>query len=86
VVDFYRARRKQVSDASALKLARAATVSGAGAARDRDRGPAFEVGAGGGLTIGSIPMGALLGVSCWSADEKAAQSAAIAGTVAGWRP
>src|SRR5689334_23097719 len=63
VVDFYRARAKSVSDGAALKLARWATVAWglvllviAIAARHSQS--VLEAG----LTIGSIPMGALLGV------------------------
>jgi len=85
VVDFYRARGKEVSDARALKMARAATVVWglvllgiAIAARHS------IVGAGGRVDDRVDSMGALLGVFlAGSAYEETAAGAAIAGTVAG---
>ena len=63
VVDFYRARAKSLSDETAMKIARWATVAWGGvllliAIAARNSKSVLEAG----LTIGSIPMGALLGV------------------------
>jgi solute:Na+ symporter, SSS family len=85
VVDFYRARAKSVSDAAALKLARFATIGWgllllAIAIAARHSKSVLEAG----LTIGSIPMGALLGVFLLGVlTTKPRESAAIAGVVAG---
>jgi SSS family solute:Na+ symporter len=85
VVDLYRARGKQVSDASSLKVARAATVVwgivllGIAIAARHSKS-VLEAG----LTIGSIPLGALLGVFLLGVlTKKPRQGAAIAGTIAG---
>jgi len=85
VVDFYRARGRQVSEASSLKLARGATIVwglillGIAIAA-RHSTSVLEVG----LTIGSIPFGALLGVFLLGVlTRKPGQGAAIAGTIAG---
>src|ERR1039458_4438170 len=61
VVDFYRARAKSVTDRAALKIARLATVAWGGvlltiAIWARHSKSVLEAG----LTIGSLPMGALL--------------------------
>jgi Na+/proline symporter len=85
VVDFYRARSKSLSDASALKIARWATVvwgvvllTIAIAARHSQS--VLEAG----LTIGSIPMGALLGVFLLGVlTRKPREGAAIAGVACG---
>jgi solute:Na+ symporter, SSS family len=85
VVDFYRARGRQVSEASSLKLARGATIVwglillGIAIAA-RHSTSVLEVG----LTIGSIPFGALLGVFLLGIlTRRPGQGAAIAGTIAG---
>ena len=85
VVDFLHARAKGVSEARSVNLARWATV-GWGVVL-----LAIAIGARGsksvleaGLTIGSIPMGALLGVFLLGVlTRKVAEEAAIAGVVAG---
>jgi solute:Na+ symporter, SSS family len=85
VVDFYRARAKSVTDAAALKLARFATIGWgllllAIAIAARHSKSVLEAG----LTIGSIPMGALLGVFLLGVlTKKPRETAAIAGVVAG---
>ena len=85
VVDFYRARSKQFSDASALRMARLATVVWgcvllAIAIAARHSQSVLEAG----LTIGSIPMGALLGVFLLGVlTRKPREGAAIAGVIAG---
>src|SRR4029077_11924689 len=85
VVDFYRARAKSVSDTSALKIARLATVAWGGvllaiAIAARHSKSVLEAG----LTIGSIPMGALLGVFLLGVlTRKPREGAAIAGVAAG---
>jgi Na+/proline symporter len=85
VVDFYRARAKNVSDAAALKLARFATIAWGAvllaiAIGARHSKSVLEVG----LTIGSIPMGALLGVFLLGVlTRKPREGAAIAGVAAG---
>ncbi len=85
VVDFYRARAKSVSDAAALKLARFATIGWgllllAIAIAARRSKSVLEVG----LTIGSIPMGALLGVFLLGVlTKKPRETAAITGVIAG---
>jgi Na+/proline symporter len=85
VVDFYRARAKNVSDAAALKLARFATIAWGAvllaiAIGARHSKSVLEVG----LTIGSIPMGALLGVFLLGVlTRKPREGAAIAGVTAG---
>ncbi len=85
VVDFYRARAKSVSDASALKIARWATVAWgmvllAIAIAARHSKSVLEAG----LTIGSIPMGALLGVFLLGVlTRKPREGAAIAGVASG---
>jgi Na+/proline symporter len=85
VVDFYRARAKSVSDASALKLARWATVVwglvllGIAIAARHSKS-VLEVG----LTIGSIPLGALLGVFLLGVlTKKPREGAAMAGVASG---
>jgi SSS family solute:Na+ symporter len=85
VVDFYRARARAVSDASALQLARMATIVwgvlllGIAIAARHSRS-VLEAG----LTIGSIPMGALLGVFLLGVlTKKPREAAAIAGVIAG---
>ena len=85
VVDFYRARAKSVTDQAALKLARLATVAWGGvlltiAIAARHSKSVLEAG----LTIGSIPMGALLGVFLLGVlTRKPREGAAIAGVAAG---
>jgi SSS family transporter len=85
VVDFYRARAKSVTDAAALKIARLATVAWGGvllsiAIAARHSKSVLEAG----LTIGSIPMGALLGVFLLGVlTRKPREGAAIAGVAAG---
>ena len=85
VVDFYRARAKSVTDAAALRIARLATVAWGGvlltiAIAARHSKSVLEAG----LTIGSIPMGALLGVFLLGVlTRKPREGAAIAGVVAG---
>jgi solute:Na+ symporter, SSS family len=85
VVDFYRARGREVSETASLKLARVATVVwglillGIAIAA-RHSTSVLEVG----LTIGSIPFGALLGVFLLGIlTKRPGQGSAIAGTVAG---
>jgi SSS family transporter len=85
VVDFYRARAKTLSDDAALKIARWATI-GWGlvllAIAIAARGSASVLEAG--LTIGSIPMGALLGVFLLGVlTRKPREGAAIAGVACG---
>jgi SSS family transporter len=85
VVDFYRARAKSVTDRAALKIARLATVAWGGvllaiAIAARHSKSVLEAG----LTIGSIPMGALLGVFLLGVlTRKPREGAAIAGVAAG---
>jgi Na+/proline symporter len=85
VVDFYRARAKSVTDTAALRIARLATVAWGGvlltiAIAARHSKSVLEAG----LTIGSIPMGALLGVFLLGVlTRKPREGAAIAGVVAG---
>jgi SSS family solute:Na+ symporter len=85
VVDFFRARAKGVSEARSVRLARFATVVWGlvllGIAIVA-RGSKSVLEAG--LTIGSIPMGALLGVFLLGVlTRKPREGAAIAGVVAG---
>ncbi|HMC60882.1 MAG TPA: sodium:solute symporter [Candidatus Solibacter sp.] len=85
VVDFFRARAKGVSEAGSVRLARRATVVWGlvllGIAIVA-RGSKSVLEAG--LTIGSIPMGALLGVFLLGVlTTKPREGAAIAGVVAG---
>ena len=85
VVDFFRARAKGVSEAGSVRLARFATVFWGlvllGIAIVA-RGSKSVLEAG--LTIGSIPMGALLGVFLLGVlTTKPREGAAIAGVVAG---
>src|SRR5215472_12021657 len=85
VVDFYRARAKGISEAASLKLARLATIAWGAvllaiAIAARHSKSVLEAG----LTIGSIPMGALLGVFLLGVlTKKPREVAAIAGVVAG---
>jgi SSS family transporter len=85
VVDFYRARAKSVTDKAALKIARLATVAWGGvlltiAIWARHSKSVLEAG----LTIGSIPMGALLGVFLLGVlTRKPREGAAITGVAAG---
>jgi Na+/proline symporter len=85
VVDFYRSRVKSVTDKAALKIARLATVAWGGvllaiAIQARYSKSVLETG----LTIGSIPMGALLGVFLLGVlTRKPREGAAIAGVAAG---
>jgi SSS family solute:Na+ symporter len=85
VVDFYRARAKNVTDKAALKIARLATVAWGGvllgiAIQARYSKSVLETG----LTIGSIPMGALLGVFLLGVlTRKPREGAAMAGVAAG---
>src|SRR5450631_831081 len=85
VVDFYRARARHVTDAAALKIARLATVAWGGvllaiAIQARYSKSVLETG----LTIGSIPMGALVGVFLLGVlTRKPREGAAIAGVAAG---
>jgi SSS family transporter len=85
VVDFFRARSKGVSEAKSVKLARWATVGWGGvllAIAIVARGSKSVLEAG--LTIGSIPMGALLGVFLLGVLTKTPQEgAAMAGVLAG---
>ena len=85
VVDFFHARAKGVSETGSLRLARFATVFWGMVLL------AIAIGARGsksvleaGLTIGSIPMGALLGVFLLGVlTRKPREEAAMAGVVAG---
>jgi SSS family transporter len=85
VVDFVRARRRELSESDALSLARWATVGWglvllAIAIAARHSHSVLEVG----LTIGSIPMGALLGVFLLGIlTRRPGEGAAIAGVIAG---
>ena len=85
VVDFYRARAKSVTDKAALKIARLATIAWGGvlltiAIWARHSKSVLEAG----LTIGSIPMGALLGVFLLGVlTRKPREGAAIAGVASG---
>ena len=85
VVDFYRARAKAVTDAAALRLARLATIAWgvvllAIAIVARHSKSVLEAG----LTIGSIPMGALLGVFLLGVlTRKPREGAAMAGVASG---
>jgi solute:Na+ symporter, SSS family len=85
VVDFVRARKRQLSDQTSLKIARLATV-GWGlvllgiAIAARNSKSVLEAG----LTIASIPFGALLGVFLLGVlTKKPGEAAAMAGAVAG---
>jgi SSS family transporter len=85
VVDFYRARGRTLRDSAAVKIARWATVAWglvllAIAIAARHSQSVLEAG----LTIGSIPLGALLGVFLLGVLTKGPrEAAAIAGVVAG---
>lgn len=85
VVDFFRARAKGVSEAGSVRLARWATVAWglvllAIAIGARHSPSVLEAG----LTIGSIPMGALLGVFLLGVlTSRPREAAAMAGVVAG---
>jgi len=85
VVDFYRARAKGISEEASLKLARWATVAWgivllAIAIAARHSKSVLEAG----LTIGSIPMGALLGVFLLGVlTTKPRELAALLGVLAG---
>jgi SSS family solute:Na+ symporter len=85
VVDFFRARAKGVSEARSVRLARLATVFWGAvllgiAIVARGSKSVLEAG----LTIGSIPMGALLGVFLLGVlTRKPREGAAMAGVVAG---
>jgi SSS family transporter len=85
VVDFYRARAQQVSEEAALKLARLATVAWGAvllaiAIAARHSKSVLETG----LTIGSIPMGALLGVFLLGVlTRRPREGAAMCGVAAG---
>jgi SSS family solute:Na+ symporter len=85
VVDFLKARKKGMSDARALQLGRLATVGWglvllAIAIAARRSHSVLEAG----LTIGSIPAGALLGVFLLGVlTKKPREGAAMAGVVAG---
>ena len=85
VMDFYRARAKSVTDAAALRIARLATIAWGGvllaiAIAARHSKSVLEAG----LTIGSIPMGALLGVFLLGVlTRKPREGAAIAGVASG---
>jgi SSS family solute:Na+ symporter len=85
VVDFLRARGREMSDAKAMKIARWATV-GWGlvlltiAYGARQSTSVLQTG----LTIGSIPMGALLGVFLLGVlTKRPGEAAAISGVIAG---
>jgi SSS family solute:Na+ symporter len=85
VVDFYRARARHVTDEAALKIARLATVAWGLvlltiAIAARQSKSVLETG----LTIGSIPMGALLGVFLLGVlTTKPREGAAMAGVASG---
>jgi SSS family transporter len=85
VVDFVRARRRDLTEAGALKLARWATVGWglvllAIAIAARHSRSVLEAG----LTIGSIPLGALLGVFLLGIlTKRPGEVAAMAGVAAG---
>jgi SSS family transporter len=85
VVDFYRARAKGISEAASLKLARWATIAWGAvllaiAIAARHSKSVLEAG----LTIGSIPMGALLGVFLLGVlTRKPRELAALSGVLAG---
>jgi solute:Na+ symporter, SSS family len=85
VVDFYRARARQVSETGALRLARLATVGWglvllAIAIAARNSQSVLVAG----LTIGSIPMGALLGVFLLGVlTKRPREAAAMCGVAAG---
>jgi SSS family solute:Na+ symporter len=85
VVDFFRARRAAMSESDSLRLARMATVGWgvvllAIAIAARHSRSVLEAG----LTIGSIPMGALLGVFLLGVlTKRPGENSAIAGVVAG---
>lgn len=85
VVDFLRSRAKELSEVRALKIARWATVGWglvllAIAVAARNSKSVLEAG----LTIGSIPSGALLGVFLLGVlTRKPREGAAMAGVVAG---
>jgi Na+(H+)/acetate symporter ActP len=86
VVDFLKARGKQMSEDQAIRIARYATVAWGGVLL------AIAIGAAQvsksvldtGLKIASVPFGALLGVFLLGVlTTKPRQGAAIAGTIAG---
>jgi SSS family solute:Na+ symporter len=85
LVDFLRARRKELSEARALRAARFATVAWglvllAIAIAARHSRSVLEAG----LTIGSIPSGALLGVFLLGVlTRRPREGAAVAGVIAG---
>src|SRR5260370_2832206 len=85
VVAFYRARAKQVTDSAALKIAPLATIPWGGvlltiAIWARHSRSVLEAG----LTTGSLPMGALLGVFLLGVlTRKPREGAAIAGVASG---
>jgi SSS family transporter len=85
VVDFLRVRRKSMTDAQSMNIARWATVAWgvvllAIAWGARHSASVFEAG----LTIGSIPFGALLGVFLLGVlTKRPGETAAICGVVAG---
>ena len=85
VVDFLRARRQEISEAQSLQIARLATVAWglvllAIAIAARGSHSVLEAG----LTIGSIPSGALLGVFLLGVlTKKPRQAAAVIGAFAG---
>ncbi len=85
VMDFYRAVRGPTEEAASLRLARLATVAWGGVLLAigilaRKWGSVLEAG----LTIASIPLGALLGVFLLGVlTTRVRQNAAIAGVVAG---
>jgi SSS family transporter len=85
VVDFVRARRRDLTESASLRLARWATVGWglvllAIAIAARHSHSVLEAG----LTIGSIPMGALLGVFLLGIlTRRPGEAAAICGVVAG---
>jgi len=85
VVDFYRARARSVTDQAALRIARLATIGWGGALLAiaiwaRQSKSVLEAG----LTIGSIPMGALLGVFLLGVlTRRPREGAAMVGVAAG---
>jgi SSS family solute:Na+ symporter len=86
VVDFYRARGKEISESSSIRLARWATVAWGAVLLGIAIGAAHSSKSvlDTGLKIASVPFGALLGVFLLGVlTTKPRQAAAIAGTVAG---
>jgi Na+/proline symporter len=85
VVDFFRARARQVSESESLKIARLATIVWGGilltiAIVARHSKSVLEAG----LSIGSIPAGALLGVFLLGVlTNRPQEKAAMAGVFAG---